>query len=450
MACSEWSKCLALFDNAMNNATNVGIWGGVECTCRRVGDTYSNQLTRNGHRYRIEDLDRFAELGLRTLRYPVLWEEIAPESLDKPNWEWPDERLPRLQELGIEPIVGLVHHGSGPRYTALDQPNFAPELARFARMVAERFPWVKYYTPVNEPLTTARFSGLYGIWYPHGRDDSTFVRILMNELQATRLSMLAIREVNPDAQLVQTEDLGQTHSTPEMAYQAEFENNRRWLTFDMLGGKVTPGHPMWEYLREHGISEAELQEFIDSPLPADILGINNYVTSERFLDERLELYPGLAAIDDESYHPPYVDVEAVRVVGIEVTGLAGLLRETWERYHIPMAITESHLGCTREEQMRWLHDAWHSANQLLAEGIDLRGLTVWSLLGAYDWDNLLSQDGASYESGVFDVRNGQPRPTALYHMIKGLIEHGKYKHPALTGPGWWQRDIRYCWPAEAA
>ena len=100
--------------------------------------------------------------------------------------------------------------------------------------------------------------------------------------------------------------------------------------------------------------------------------------------------------------------------------------------------------------MRWLHEAWHSSNQLLAEGIDLRGLTVWSLLGAYDWDNLLCQDGASYESGVFDVRSGQPRPTALYHMIKGLIEYGKYKHPALAGPGWWQRDIRYCWPAEAA
>ena len=434
----------------MKNTANVEIWGGVECTCRRVGDDYSYQLTRNGHRNRLDDLDRFAELGLRTLRYPVLWEEIAPESLDNPNWEWPDERLPRLRELGIEPIVGLVHHGSGPRYTALDQPNFAPELARYARLVAERFPWVKYYTPVNEPLTTARFSGLYGIWYPHGRSDASFLRILLNELQATRLAMLAIREVNPAAQLVQTEDLGQAHSTPALARQAEFENHRRWLTFDILSGQLTPTHPLWDYLCSHGISEAELQEFIDDPLPADIIGINNYVTSERYLDERVELYAGQHPITYAHHHPCYIDVEAVRVTGVEITGLGGLLRETWARYRAPLAITEAHLGCTREEQMRWLHQAWLTCNELRAEGVDLQGLTVWSLLGAFDWDNLLTLDGASYESGVYDVRSGQPRPTALHRMIKSLIHQGEFTHPVLAGPGWWQRDIRYCWPAEAA
>ena len=42
--------------------------------------------------------------------------------------------------------------------------------------VAERYPWVRRYTPVNEPLTTARFSALYGLWYPHVRDDAAFLR----------------------------------------------------------------------------------------------------------------------------------------------------------------------------------------------------------------------------------------------------------------------------------
>ncbi len=430
-------------------ATNVEIWGGVECTCRRVGDTYSDQLTRNGHRDRLDDLDRFADLGLRTLRYPVLWEHVAPESLDHPNWQWPDERLARLQELAIEPIVGLVHHGSGPRYTALDQPTFAPGLARYARMVAERYPWVKYYTPVNEPLTTARFSGLYGLWYPHGHDDRTFVRILINELQATKLAMLAIREVNPAAQLVQTEDLGQAHGTPALARQVEFENHRRWLTFDVLCGRVTSAHPLWNYLLDNGIAETELQDFIDQPLPPDVLGINHYVTSERYLDERLALYPGPPVLSGQ-FHPAYIDLEALRVTGVEVVGLENLLRQTWERYRIPLAITELHLGCTREEQLRWLHQAWEGANRLLTSGIELRGLTVWSLLGAFDWDNLLTQDGASYEPGVFDVRNGQPRPTALHQMVQNLIRYGRFTHPVLAGRGWWQRPERFYWPAQAA
>src|SRR5947209_17075154 len=141
-----------------------------------------------------------------------------------------------MQALGIEPIVGLVHHGSGPFGTSLLDDGFANGLATFAREVAERYPWVTRYTPVNEPLTTARFSALYGHWYPHARDDRLFARAAVNQLRATQLAMRAIREINSDAILVQTEDLGKTYSTPALRYQAKFENERRWLTFDALSG----------------------------------------------------------------------------------------------------------------------------------------------------------------------------------------------------------------------
>ncbi|GAA4499218.1 family 1 glycosylhydrolase [Hymenobacter ginsengisoli] len=426
---------------------NVELWGGVECTCRRVGDSYSDQLTRSGHRHRVSDLDRFAELGLRTLRYPVLWEHVAPDSLDRPDWNWPDERLPRLQALGIEPIVGLVHHGSGPRYTNLSDPDFAPGLARYAGLVAERYPWVRYYTPVNEPLTTARFSGLYGLWYPHGTTDEVFVRLLYNQVLATKLAMQAIRRVNPAAQLVQTEDLGHAHATPALAGQATFENHRRWLTFDLLSGAVTRHHPLWTYLRRNGLGTAELLALQYDPLPPDILGINYYATSERFLDDRLSDLPGRGCRPASSGRPAYVDVEAVRAPDAAPVGLAGVLRQAWTRYRRPLAVTESHLGCTREEQMRWLHQAWEVTNNLRTNGVDIRGLTVWSLLGAYDWDNLLTQDGASYESGVFDVRGSQPRPTALSKMVQQLARHGHYHHPVLHGPGWWQRPTRFFAPA---
>ena len=68
---------------------------------------------------------------------------------------------------------------------------------------------------------------------------------------------------------------------------------------------------------------------------------------------------------------------------------------------------------------------------------------MWSLLGAFDWDNLLTHDGASYESGAFDLRGGQPRPTALCKMVQNLARHGHHEHPVLQGPGWWQRPTRF-------
>ncbi|MBV9377718.1 MAG: dTDP-4-dehydrorhamnose reductase, partial [Alphaproteobacteria bacterium] len=152
------------------NAAGIEIWGGVECTITRVQDTFRDQLADTGHKHRPHDLDAIAELGLRTLRYPVLWEQVAPDSLERPDWGWHDGRLKRVARLGMRPIAGLVHHGGGPRYTNLLDPEFPHLLARYAGMVAQRYPSIEIFTPVNEPLTTARFSCLYGHWYPHRKD----------------------------------------------------------------------------------------------------------------------------------------------------------------------------------------------------------------------------------------------------------------------------------------
>lgn len=417
--------------------TPLELWAGVECSVNRVGDSFFDQLERSGHARRLEDLELFAELGARALRYPVLWERTAPDGLERARWSWADERLERLRALGLRPIVGLVHHGSGPRETSLVDAAFPEKLAAFARAVAERFPWVEDYTPINEPLTTARFSGLYGFWYPHGRDDLTFARAQLTQCRAVVLAMRAIREINPAARLIQTEDLGKTFSTPSLRYQAEFENERRWLTFDLLTGRVTPQHAMWSYLRKVGIAEAELEWFTVNTCPPDILGINHYLTSERFLDERIHRYP--ASTHGGNGRHAYADVEAVRVCAEGIAGPRALIREAWERYRLPLAITEAHLGCTREEQLRWLKEVWDGAQSLRREGANLRAVTAWSLLGAFDWHNLLTREEGHYEPGVYDLRGPRPRPTALFHMLRELAQGREHEHPVLDSPGWWRR-----------
>jgi dTDP-4-dehydrorhamnose reductase len=158
-----------------SSSSRPEVWGGLECTVARLGDSFRDQCAETGHLDRPEDLDAIAGLGLRTVRYPVLWETISPDAPDECDWEWHDQRLHRLRELGIEVIATLCHHGSGPRYTNLLDPEFPKLLAEHAERVARRYPWIGLYTPVNEPLTTARFSGLYGHWYPHSADSQAFV-----------------------------------------------------------------------------------------------------------------------------------------------------------------------------------------------------------------------------------------------------------------------------------
>ena len=372
----------------------------------------------------------------------MLWERVAPRGLVRADWSFPDERLARLRELGIRPIVGLVHHGSGPLDTSLLDPDFAPRLAEFARAVAERYPWVDAYTPVNEPLTTARFSCLYGHWHPHARDDPSFARALINECRAVVCAMRAIREVRPDAELVQTEDVGRTFSTPPLAYQAELENERRWLTFDLLCGRL--GEPMAGWLRTAGIEGAELEWFRRNRCPPDVIGINHYLSGERFLDHRLDHYPPESHGGNGRH--AYADVLAARVLTDGAAGPLHVLRETWERYALPIAVTEAHNGCTREEQLRWLDEVWEAARTLNEEGVDLRAVTVWSLLGTYSWDTLVTCNNGFYEPGVFDTRGPAPRPTALARMTRELAHGGAYDHPVLDSPGWWRRDERLWYP----
>ena len=415
------------------------LWGGVECTVNRVGDHFFDQMERNGHAWRDNDLERFASLGLRALRYPILWERLAPDQARVNNWSWADRRLNRLRELGIRPIVGLVHHGSGPRRTHLLDPGFAEGLADFARQVAGRYPWIEHYTPVNEPLTTARFSALYGHWYPHAHDSRSFARAFLNQCRAVALSMQAIRAVNPAARLVQTEDLGKVFSTPALTDRAEFENQRRWLTFDLLGGHLGETHALWNDLCAAEIAPDELRWFLEHPCPPDLLGINYYITSERFLDERMERHPAY------SHGPDYADMPAVRVNAAGVSGLGRLLREAWERYGLPLAVTEAQLNCTRDEQMRWFVEIWRDALALRErEGVDVRAVTLWALLGAFNWTNLLTRDDpTSYEPGAFDLRGPVPRPTALAALARTLARDGQVDHPVLQTPGWWKRPERF-------
>lgn len=413
----------------------------MECTINRVQDQYHDQLERSGHYLRLDDIERFAELGIRTLRYPVLWERTAPDGLGSANWSWPDQQMARLRAMGIDVIIGLVHHGSGPRSTDLLDPAFPEKLASYARAVAQRYPWVTAFTPVNEPLTTARFSGLYGHWYPHGRDDRLFVQALLTQCRAVSAAMQAIRSVTPNARLVQTEDLGVTFSTPPLLYQARFENERRWLSFDLLCGLVTPDHPLWSYLIASDASEPSLRSFMEYPCPPDVVGVNHYITSQRFLDHRLERYP--ASTHGGNGRQRYADVEAVRVREEGFMSISELISAVWQRYRLPVAVTEAHLGCTREQQMRWLLEIWRGAQAACDAGADIIAVTVWALLGSFDWDSLVTRDAGRYEPGVFDVRGPCPRPTALAGMVRALAAGVPPCHPVLEGEGWWHRPERF-------
>jgi dTDP-4-dehydrorhamnose reductase len=175
------------------------------------------------------------------------------------------------------------------------------------------------------------------------------------------------------------------------------------------------------------------------------LGINHYLTSERYLDHAWWHYP--PEFRAGNGREEYADVEAVRLLHLEdEVGPAKRLRETWERYGRTIAITETHHASTPEEQVRWLLDVWAVATTLESEGIDLRAVTAWSLFGAVDWNSLVTRSTGFYEPGAFDTRHSPPSPTLLAGAIEGLCRYGAYDSQIESGPPWWRRPDRVYTP----
>lgn len=415
------------------------LWTGIECSLNPAGKRYHEQVRRSGFTDRSEDLELLAQLGCKTIRYCISWERLARDGTARIDWSATDRALQRMQALNITPIIGLMHHGAGPSYTCLEDDRFPEKLAEFARLVAVRYPWVTHYSPINDPLLTARFAGLYGLWHVQKRDGLSFSKMMLNQCRAIVCAIRAIREVVPEAKLVQTEDIGRTYSTPRLAYQAEFENERRWLTFDLLCGRVFKGHTMHHHLRWLGMTLWDLDWFLNNPCPPDIFGLNYHLASQRYLDENCANYPTVT--DGGNEREPYVDVEAVHVLE-SMHGVSKLLDETWDRYRKPMALTEVCIGGACDDQQRWLVECWKAAQEANQGGQTVRAVTAWGFFGTYDRSALLRKTMPSYEPGAYDVRTQPVSKTPLAEAIRSLAINGRYESDIVREEGWWHKPER--------
>ena len=269
-----------------------------------------------------------------------------------------------------------------------------------------------------------------------------YLLALLHQVKGTVLSMQAIRRVRPDAKLVQTEDVGRVTGTNELRSTWELLNLRQWLTFDLLAGCVDRHHPMFAYMRAERISERQILWFAENPCPPDVVGVNYYVTSDRYLDHRVELY----SPDRRSAEGPFVDVEAVRVLPEGIAGIDTLLGEAWQRYHLPVAVTEVHLGSSSEEQIRWMAESWDGVMKARRSGVECVALTAWALLGSYYWNELVTRANGYYEPGVFSLGHGRPVPTELSKVVAQIARSQAPRHEALSRRGWWHHPERICFP----
>src|SRR6266508_860926 len=138
---------------------------GIECSYPTIktqdGRTRRIDELEKTHHYQRwrEDLQLTRDLGLRDLRYgpPYYRIHTAPDTYD---WAFTDQVFAELRRLGIEPIVDLCHFGVPDWIGDFQNPDFPEQFGRYAAAFADRYRWVRCYTPVNEIFVCAKLSAL--------------------------------------------------------------------------------------------------------------------------------------------------------------------------------------------------------------------------------------------------------------------------------------------------
>lgn len=379
---------------------------GIECSYPTIAgpggrSVRVDELDKAFHyRHWRQDLALVRELGLRHLRYgpPYYRVHTAPDRYD---WEFTDLVFSEMRRLGIVPIVDLCHFGLPDWAGSFQNPDWPELFARFAGAFATRFPWVQLYTPVNEIYVCAKLSTLDGIWNERKKgDEGAFVTALKHLCKANLLAIREILKVRPDAVFIQSESNEQFHlgcHEPESLSKAEWENRRRFLSFDLLYS-VPPDTDLGLYLLDHGLTRDELRWFMSHGLGDRIvMGNDYYQTNEHVVTPGGQIKPAG-----------------------EVFGWSVITRQYFERYRRPVMHTETNIRDATEAP-RWLWKQFFNVRHLREQGVPVIGFTWYSLIDQVDWDTALALDrGVVNPCGLYDLKR-QPHPVA--EAYRELIRH---------------------------
>lgn len=339
-----------------------------------------DELEKTDHYRQWEkDLELVTSLGISHLRYgpPYYKTHVGPGKYD---WEFADNTFKKLQELNITPIVDLCHFGVPDWIGNFQNPDFPVYFAEYALAFAERFPYLQYYTPINEIFITATFSALYGWWNERLTSQTGFVNALKHCCKANVMAMQAILKVQPHAIFIQSESSEFFHpSNPSAQKLSNFLNEKRFLSLDL-----TYGYPltasMYEYLLENGMTKEEYHWFEENQVNARcIMGNDYYVTNE---------------------HVVYPDGRTE--ASGEIFGYYVITHQYYSRYRLPIMHTETNIAMPNS--VNWLYKEWANVHQLKRDGVPVVGFTWYSLLHQVDWDSALREDaGHINELGLFDL-----------------------------------------------
>jgi hypothetical protein len=259
--------------------------------------------------------------------------------------------------------------------------------------VAQRYPWVRGYTPVNEIYVCARNSGWDGLWNERLRSERGFVTALKHLVAADLLAAAAIVRHVPNAVIVQGESAEYTHHVVAApSHAVKLRNKLIFLSLDLLYSK-SPDADVTMFCLDNGMTREEFMWFMNTPPSGfQVMGNDYYGHNEKLLlpDGRL-------------------------VYGEDVLGWYLVTLRYYRRYYKPVMHTETSTPFP-ELNPPWLWKQWTNVLRMRRDGIPVLGFTWYSLTDHVDWDTQLAEKhGRINASGLYDL-DRRPRPVAAEYQ----------------------------------
>ncbi len=249
------------------------------------GTRHRDEYKENGViKYKWDEDFELATKKLKTNwgRYTAWWHGIMPE----PNvyrWDKSDKIIDSIEKHGFNPWFDLVHHVT-PWWTSYDHEDFPKHLQDFAFHFADRYPRIKRYTIINEPLVTMIFCGDIAIWHPFKQRRKVFAQMLLNcGVSICNISKM-LREMVPGVSFLHP-DTCEYHVAVDPNDQksvrfANFANQRRFWVDDMMRGEITEEHNFYKFCKNLKIDVSIFQFFRDNPFLDYTRGLDYYPHSE--------------------------------------------------------------------------------------------------------------------------------------------------------------------------
>jgi beta-glucosidase/6-phospho-beta-glucosidase/beta-galactosidase len=363
-----------------------------------------------------ERLQRTIDAGIKTVRWgPSLHKTLLgpniPQDVDN---DFTDTVIAEMQELGNECILDLVHFGVPDWVDGCFQNKQLPEiLSQYAGHLAQRYPHIRYYTPINEKFVTAKFSALDGLWNEGMRDEKAFVRA--SSILA-RSEVLMCQEIDKVRELlgltpaiyIVNESFERAIAMPDSGREQEAEdfNTFKFVSMDLAFGHYNERAKRW--LLTRGMDEKEYDWFMENGSKVRrVVGVDKYRWTEH------ELHAGGNNRDYGFNDPDHLDE---------------LVIEAYERWGMPIVHTET--NAWPEHAAQECERTYKIMDTLQKVGYPIPGKLGWyGEESQTDWQHALMPKGEETPVGLW--RNGQPQP-ALEVMQKIVSQAQERNHVYTT------------------